>query len=323
MSLVISKLLHLSGCCLTLAIATAAPCAAAVLYTTSFDDFEVGADQLAQVGGWRASGRGQGLHGIDKDAIPGLGKSGFLGRSSPAADTSFVSVWRPLNYSPLAQEMPIIEFFAIVGVADSTNGARDNFYITLYDSGNQLLGAINFDNTNERYGIWRYDGQNYHRASGAFFRGKVHELYLRINFATGKWSAELDNLPLFRDAPIDFTGKTRTLGSFAAEWEISDAANPGNNWFLFDEWTIEGSPLPGLTAAFRAEPDFLNVRWNSAETGYAYRVQNSANLADWETIETITPIQRGESRLQIQPSERSGFYRVKRFIPLINAPSQP
>ena len=160
----------------TLACSAAAvltlPASAALLYTTTFEDFEPGPDQISQVDGWRASGQGQSVHGIDQDAVPGLGKSGFLGRNKPSTDLSFISVWRPVTFDPLAANAPVVEFFAVVGIADSTNGQRDNFYITVYDSGNKLLGAVNFDNTKDRFGIWRYDGKNYHRTSGSFFEAR-------------------------------------------------------------------------------------------------------------------------------------------------------
>lgn len=299
--------------------------ARSTLFATGFDNYTTGADALAGHDGWVGTSRGQGLHGVDPAGSGGVGKSGYIGRNVPPPGVTFVSVRRPVNYFPLASEEvrgAVAEFYAIVGIADSTNGNRDNFYITLYDENNRALGAVNFDNTPDRFGIYRYDGLNYHRSPVRFVRGRVHQLYLRINFATGYWSAELDNLPVFQDAAIDFKDRTRTLGAVAAEWEIATSGKAGNNWMLFDEWTAGTAVEAALTEpAVRTGEAGLpeEVSW-IAEAGYAYQLYQSPDLVIWSPVSGggVSPVARGEVKVAVPPSSSPPaalFWRLERKRP--------
>ncbi|MEM7385644.1 MAG: hypothetical protein AAF514_11930 [Verrucomicrobiota bacterium] len=296
------------------------------LFESSFDSFQVGANALIERDEWKGTPAGQGAHGTDPPGSGGIGASGYIGRLRPQPNIGFVSIRKPLNYDPVngdQQAGEIIEFFSLVGIADSTNGSRDNFYISIYDTDTRLLGAINFDNTASQFGIYRYDGETYHPSPVRFVRGQIQELFIRINFTTGRWSAELNNLPIFRDAPLDLTGKERTLGSLAAEWEITSPDSPGNNWLLFDEWKVVAD-TPNFKPRVTFSVDRLQFEWES-EAGYIYDVESSPDLATWASIldaahsekvvseskrETSTiPLRNGEGRTP------RAFFRIRRTAP--------
>ena len=220
------------------------------IYRTTFDEFASGPNQLAGQNGWRATGGSDGAQGIDENILPGLGKSGFIGFGRPAS--GFVSVFRSITEELSGFDSQVVEFNTLLGIEDSTNGARDNFYIAVYNADNHLLGAVNFDNTQANLGIWRFDGASAVATGASFVSGNVHELYMKMDLINNSWSASLDGLPLFSDAPLNATGQRLQLGSFAAEWEIADPGNPGNNWMLFDEWSIN---VPDAALLVNPDPD--------------------------------------------------------------------
>ena len=219
------------------AIALAAGWAQGVdIYETDFESFAVGSDQLVGSEGWTGTNTGEGVHGIDDELVEGLGKTGFLGFAPPSTD--FVSVAHPASYDPLTAGTPVIEFFALVGVSDSTNDAFDRFYISFYNGTDDLLGAVSFDNTPADFGLLRHDGSDLRHTGELFLNDTVQALFVSIDFSTNRWSAKLDGLPVFTDEPFNSSGVPLNLGSIAAEWEVLDAEKPGNNWLLFDEWTV-------------------------------------------------------------------------------------
>ena len=144
------------------------------IYRTTFDEFASGPNQLAGQNGWRATGGSDGVQGIDENILPGLGKSGFIGFGRPAS--GFVSVFRSITEELSGFDSQVVEFNTLLGIEDSTNGARDNFYIAVYNADNHLLGAVNFDNTQANLCIWRFDGASAVDTGASFVYGNVHEL---------------------------------------------------------------------------------------------------------------------------------------------------
>ena len=186
--------------------------------------------------GWTGTHVGEGVHGIDEGRIDGLGKTAFLGFNPPSSN--FVGVARSVDYDPLGAGNPTIEFFSLVGIADSTNGEFDRFYISFYNISDDLLGAIVFDNTADDFGLLRSDGNELVHTGELFVNDEVQGLFVSIDFSTNTWSAKLDGLPVFTNETFNATGAALDLGSVAAEWEVMKPNKPGDNWMLFDEWTV-------------------------------------------------------------------------------------
>ncbi|MEZ5328643.1 MAG: HYR domain-containing protein [Verrucomicrobiales bacterium] len=101
-----------------------------------------------------------------------------------------------------------------------------------------MLGAIAFDNSASDFGLLRYDGVELVHTGLLFVNDSVQGLFVSINFANNTWTARLDGVPVFLDQPFNATDASLDLGSIAAEWEILTPGQPGNNWMLFDEWTV-------------------------------------------------------------------------------------
>ncbi len=309
-----------------LLLTAAFPCAAQVVYRTDFENFPVGPDKLVGTEGWAGVASGSGSHGIDQDAIPGggLGKTAFIGYAPPSGTTNPVHISRPVNLNPATNSTPIIEFETLLGIKDSTNNYRDGFWIAFMNTNPtpNRLAAIHFQNEAASTWIWRSDGAVQANTGINFIPGELHLLYVRIDLTTNKWSAYLDDIPLFNGAEFTATAFTRTLGSVRAEWRRGNRLNGdttwGNNWMLIADWTVRMVPF-SLDSSTRNANGSFTLKW-IGDPGRSYQVQHSSDLGGWQnTLSGSTfPVQSGLGNLSFTdaaPPAGKRFYRVLRNSP--------
>lgn len=297
---------------------------ASELYSTDFSDFPVGEDQLVGHDGWEGTNIGQGVHGIDAEAIAGIGQSAYLGAIPPTLGTEAVSVFRPLA-SPVTSEA-VVEFQTVFGIATSTQSGEDIFTFTFYNADDDYLAAIQFDTTLLDYGIWQDDGSEAVHTGESFEMDVLYLLTVTIDLPANRWSADLDGLPIFTDADFTRSDVDKTLGSVAAEWILVDVNNPGDNWLLFDDWSLEqvnaSSPMPpfAISSIARLPAGEIQITWEPVEGTAAYRVQHSEDGILWRSdlpgADRIpgTDSETSMSFVDETVSNRSvRFYRVQRF----------
>jgi hypothetical protein len=65
-----------------------------------------------------------------------------------------------------------------------------------------------------------------------------------MNFASNLWTATLDGSPLVTNKPITTTGAPLNLGDVDAAWVLADAARAGDNFMLFDNYSITAEVIP-------------------------------------------------------------------------------
>jgi len=306
-----------------------------VLYETGFDEFTEGANNLSGSNGWLSTLNGQSVHGIDDEIIPGLGKSAFLGFTRPASNqTQIVTVFRPVNYDPVAEGKPIIEFEALIGIADSQDdpdtqfidesSREDRFIISVYNVSLQLLASVIYDNRTNTYGLYRTNGSQSFDTGFEFVIEEPQFLFFRIDFENNTWSASLDGAPLFTDALFTSTGRTRDLGTIAAEWDISNRFQPGDNWMLFDDWIITANARSGnaptepftISKVERTAADEVKLTY-PADAGCTYRVQFSTDLKEWQDLPSSPVVASETNPAAIHtdpapPATGSRFYRIVR-----------
>jgi hypothetical protein len=259
---------------------TALPVRAITLYSTEFEEFATGYDKWAGANGWLGTSTGVGAHGIDQDILPGLGKTAFIGFNRPKQ--TFVSVFRPILYNPVTNGMPVVEFETLMGINDSTNGFRDSFFFTFYNSSGYLLGSVRFDNTDVSFGIWRLDGTNQYDTGVEFIRSELHLLYTSINFSNNTWSADLDGIPLFTGVQFNATGQARDLGYIAAEWQLTSASTNeyGNNWMLVADWYVSADAPVVIDGVSPGSNGFPVLKW-AATKGFKYAVEYADEMKLW------------------------------------------
>jgi hypothetical protein len=313
-------------------LATAAGTAGAadrevLLYETDFSDFTSGDGNLVEQDGWTSTHPDEIVHGIVDDYFGDGNRSGTLGLFIPETDDKIITVYRPIAYDPIESGSPVIEFSASVAIIDSDETRfYDSFHISVFSSTDDLLGSVVFDNTEENLGIWRSDGIDFFDTGVVFEHSILYQLRIRIDYAGNTWTATLDDTALFTDAPFTKAKAQRDLGDFSVEWEISDIANPGDNWILFDDWTVVARSISdpdnvpaqpfAATRLSRRPNGNIVLRWQ-AEPNRQYQVEDSPNLTDWNTSLPDSLITTGNNDVTAtfidQTSRRAKlrYYRVR------------
>ena len=266
------------------------PLSAAELYFTDFEAFPAGDNLWAGTDGWVSNDTTSGAQGIDQDLIigGGLGKTASLGFNRPA-DTS-TTVAKAISHDPAATGVTVVVIDTLLGIEDSTNGRRDDFYLSIYSSTGPLLASIRFDNqspaaSGSQFGIWREDGVYQFDTGLDFIHGELFNLYARIDLAANTWSADIDGLPLFTDAPFTATSASVNVGYVAFEWQLAAAQtlDHGDNFLLVADFAVRS--VPNGTEPFTATLTHNaggddTLIWPS-DPGFLYQVEYSGDLATW------------------------------------------
>jgi hypothetical protein len=323
--------------CVMLTAAFAPVLRAADLYSTDFETFPVGDNLWAGTEGWLSNDTTSGAQGILEDFVAELplGKTAYLGFESPAS--TLTQITRLVNYDPVVGGFPCVEFDSFLGVQNSTNGRRDQFFISFYDISGTFLAAIVFDNRNSSAEVLRWEAQTDGSVQSSptgvpFARGDqvlgfiaLQILFTRIDLQNNSWSAYLDGIPLFIDAPFTASAfAPLSLGSVAAEWEVAGAqpSDAGNNWLFVADWYVRSAPRdtgpPKISTISRNPAGKPVITWHG-EAGFDYQIEYSQDLENWLTDlpDSTFPGIMASGPLEFRdtsaaPSAR--YYRVRRSI---------
>jgi hypothetical protein len=212
------------------------------LYATDFSSFPQGLAKLAGVDGWVGNNTLFGyMHGITT-AFEGGGLGGYLGYYQ-AMGASPVSVYRQVNFQPVAQGKPVVYFATKMELVASTNGYHDAFAFTYYNRVGMPLASLLLQ-TNLH--LWRNDGNGWTDTGKLYAKGTVYDLLLTVDYAANKWSAVLGRETLFTNETFHAGSQTRDLGMVAVQWYLTALYYPGNNFLLFDDYSIAAAPALSL-----------------------------------------------------------------------------
>jgi hypothetical protein len=310
--------------CFALLLTLADSARSGTLYATDFSEFPVGENLWAGTEGWSSTDVISGAQGIITNPVADLPieKAGYLGFEKP--ESRFTSVFRSFNHDPVASGLPIIHFESLLGVQDSTNGFRDLFRVTFYNSSGDFLAGLIFNN-NTGF-ILRDDGVTVHSTGVRFLVGEpliglaaLQVLEARIDLISNTWSTKIDGIPLFDDVPFTATSGPLILGPVAAEWEVveSSTEDAGNNWLLVTDWLVGALPAePFEMISFGRSGSISTLTW-PGHSGFLYQVLHSVDLVDWEENlpnSNFSPSTDGVLSFTddnpVQPTAR--FYKVRR-----------
>jgi C1A family cysteine protease len=212
-----------------------------VLYETDFETFSSGSTTITSVDGWVGINAGAGAHGI----ITALdSRAAYLGFNPPSSGSS-VFLYRPVNFQPVAQGRPIVTFSVEFSITDSTsaNGQYDDFGFSIYNRSGQLLATIRLDNSNLR--IYYNNGAASDVDTGRQFSNATrHRLTFTANFASNLWSATFNGTALFTSIPLNTVGRTLDLGDVDILWRLKNANAPGDNYIIFDNYSLSANAVP-------------------------------------------------------------------------------
>lgn len=273
----------------SLLLANQSPAATATLYTTGFEPgegFNI-SYYLAGQGGW--TNVGSGGNGLISNSISGYGQQAYIGYFSPASGSS-LSVWKPINFAP--SNASLVHFTAVMSLIDSTTTNRDEFYWSVYNRAGDRLCGVLFDNRD--LSIWREADDGYAYDTGwAFENGAgtsgFYTLEFTLSFASNRWSAFLGGTQIITNAPITTQNAALNLGDVDAEWVVANPNKPGNNFLVFDNYTITADAvsqvIPSLQPPVPLAGGQRSIRVNG-RSGVSYAIDASTNLMTWIALKT-------------------------------------
>lgn len=227
-----------------------------------------------------------------------------------------LSIWQPLNFSPLQAGLPIVKFSVLMAIIDSTNGYRDDFFWTVYNSDGYSLFTIDFFNDDLR--IYYALGTNSFVRTGSTFSNDVpYTLTVTMDFAHTNWGATLNGAPLVTNKPMTTTGAAMTLGDIDAVWFLS-STNQGDNFMIFDNYQVTAEAPFGagaqLTALGRAPDGRFSLRLTGS-SGARYAIEATTNWVKWTALSTNTAANGSFDFIDTNaPALPARFYR-SRFLP--------
>ena len=241
---------------------------------------------LAGQNGWTKSGSGG--NGLTNGVFGGQGQQAYVGRFPPAPGNSNLFVWRPINFSPLEANLPLVTFTTLMRIVGPTNGQYDFFQWQVFNNQAQPLIVIDFDTdtTNVSYFL---NGTQYVNSGVKFALGTTYTLTLTMNFSLNRWSATLNSALVATNQPITTTGKQLTLGDVDAVWSVYLPNAPGDNFMLFDNYTITAEAWaparPRVTLLGRTGDGQTLLRING-QNGSRFAIDASTNLINWTALKT-------------------------------------
>ncbi|MGJ8643891.1 MAG: hypothetical protein ACSHX9_10820 [Luteolibacter sp.] len=303
------------------------PLPAATLYVTDFEEFTAGINKWSATGGWMSNDNVSGAQSIDQDLIPsgGLGRTASLGFRRPQGLFTFVA--KSINHDVATTGLSRVQVNTLMGIEDSANGRRDDFYLSIYNAAGNRLASIRFDNQspfapNSQFGIWREDGVNQFDTLLDFISGELFNLLVTIDITANTWSADIGGIPLFENVPFTATSHARNFGLLAFEWRVSGASTDtfGDNYLLVADVSVRSLPngaTPIVSTISRDSSGNTVISWQ-ADAGNNYQVQRSPDLVNWfddlpsSSFPSFTSTMQKSYTDATSPKPLKRFYRVRR-----------
>ena len=268
---------------IALANAQAAGAAITNIFSTQFEATEGYSTNLDLVGqnGWL--GFGSGGNGLEPDSFTNQGQQAYIGYFAPDPGDDQLSVWRPINFSPMPTNISFVRFSVLMSITDSSNTNYDNFYWSVYNAQSHRLFTLDFDNYD--LGIYYLlDGTNDFVWTGEeFTNDEPTTLVITMNFLQNSWSATFAGVLLATNQPITTTGAPLNLGDVDAVWSVYDTNAPGDNYKITAE--VVPPPAPRLeTPGYSGNgPFLLRVLGQSGER---FAIDATTNLTVWTALKT-------------------------------------
>ena len=200
---------------------------------TTGEGFTVGR-QVAGIGGWQCNFSGG--NGILANRFPNKDQQAYIGYSPNYGSSGSVFLWRPLNITPRTNS--IIVFSALMSIKDSTDGYYDTFGWSVYNSEQEPLFSIYFDNYTMGVYYALDDGQGMQSAGMNHENDTIYTVTILMNFASNTWAAYLGNVPIIEGKAITTKGSKLDLGDIDACWLWQDVMS-GDNMMIFDDYSVE------------------------------------------------------------------------------------
>jgi hypothetical protein len=293
-----------------------------VLYSTGFErseGYSTEAQELPLRGqkGWL--GEGSGGNGIVTNFFEGAGQQAFIGFTPPALKDEVLSVWRPFNAPRPDPLKPVWKFSVWMQIVDSTNGQYDDFRWSAYNTEGRRLFTLDFENSSTEIN-YALDDTNGFLATGFTFNTEViYQLEIWMNFARNNWQAVMNGQVIVNAQPITTTGARLDLSDIGAVWAVRRKGQAGDNYLLFDDYTLTIEPVDHIPATL----ELLGFNERGAfelflhgERARRFSLDVTSDFVTWTSL--------GTNRLDAgswyfldtsAPDYDFGFYRAREIVP--------
>lgn len=295
-----------------------------ILYETGFEVAEgyssadAGLSLIGQLG-W--TGEGSGGNGLVADFWEGFGQQAFVGFSPPAFKHESLSVWRPLSLPPLPSNTSVLKFSVWMQIVDSTaaNGNYDDFRWSAYNTADQRLFSIDFDNERGEIFYALDDDAGFRPSGFVFSNDAIYLLEVFMNFARNDWLAVLNGVVVIDAQPITTTGARLDLSDVDAVWVLRTKGSAGDNYLLFDEYRVTLEPtkyIPPRLELLGFRPDGTFELLLHGERGLEYSIDVSEDFVNWSSLATYAPPEGWWQFVDdTAPDYPRSFYRARQVTP--------
>ncbi|MSU61899.1 MAG: hypothetical protein EXS31_05800 [Pedosphaera sp.] len=270
-----------------------------VLYNANFELAQGFDPKLTVAGqdGWVASDDGgSGL--VESGRFINGGQQAFIGFNPPNGKTNdFLSLWRPINYTPAATNGSVLKFSVQMQILPSQNGGKDDFRWSAYNVNGNRLFSLDF-NTLSLLISYGLDDTNAFASTGfAFDTLGSYVLTIWMDFTRNQWSALLNDTFIANSKAITTTGVTLDFGDMDAVWAIRQPGSPGDNYMLFDDYrvTVEGvTSIPSRLEILDLETNGVLRLKAACQAGLKYAIETSQDMKIWSQVKTFIAPPGGE-----------------------------
>lgn len=242
-------------------------------------------------------------------------QAGYIGLFPLTPQADYLALWQPINYLPVQNGTPIVQFSVLMSIVDSTTTNRDDFYWSVYNTQGDCLFTIDF--WNEDLGVYyALDGTNQLTYTGVQFTNEVnYSLTVTMDFSQNRWSATLNGAALVNNKLITTTGARLDLGDVDALWVLGNSSRPGDNYMIFDNYQVRADVAPTAPPRIVSLGHNANRQYGVRVEGSLnarYAVEASSNLSQWTALTTNTAANGSfEYRDPASPTISNRVYRAR------------
>lgn len=271
-----------------------------IIYATGFEANEgFNRNLITGHDGWLGSvngasgsifNKGNGL--VEGDFFDEPGRQlAFIGFSLPDSveTVEFFNLFHPVTITNFPDNAPIIHFDVTMEIADSTNNERDVFGWVVYNSNDDGLFSLDFNNQTRVISYVLDDGKGAINTGFDFDHERIYDLRISMNFRRNLWCATMDETVIVNNQPITTKNAELTFSGVDAVWGISAPGRPGNNHMFFDNYSITRAGPPRIAPRVSIQgilSDGKCVLRVFGELDAEYQIEASSDLNDWTPIKT-------------------------------------
>jgi hypothetical protein len=200
-------------------------------------------------------------------------------------------LWHPIDFTPSVGQS-IVRFSVRMQIVASTQGGQtDDFRWSVYNRSEARLFTIDFDSSALQISYSLDNPPDFVATGLAFDTLGFYDLEVWMDFQRNRWTATVNDIVIVNSKPITSTGAALDLGDIDAVWALRQPNTPGNNYMVFDNYTVAVAGVSSVPPRMEQ----LGIGTNRAfilrvygQEGLNYAIEASSDGQQWQTAATFT-----------------------------------